>query len=160
MKILVLSDSHAGLSLMRRCVEKVEPAAIVHLGDYYDDGQIIAQEHPSISFYQVPGNCDRNRGWIPDPEIKIEKICGIWAYLTHGHRHSVKQGLYSLLADARAAKAQVVLFGHTHSAVCYEEDGMWVLNPGACGSWGGSCGVIEVERGIIQRCYLLRAEDL
>ncbi len=38
MNILVLSDSHSTLSFMRRCVETVKPDAIVHLGDYFDDG--------------------------------------------------------------------------------------------------------------------------
>lgn len=160
MKILVLSDSHAGLSFMRRCIETVKPDAMVHLGDYYDDGQTIAEENPQIPCYQVPGNCDLHRGWIPDPEIKVIELGGIRIFMTHGHRHGVKQGLYRLMADARAAGVRVVLFGHTHSPVCYEEDGLWVLNPGAGGSWGGSCGVIEAERGQIKAVQLLQAGDL
>lgn len=161
MKILVLSDSHAGLSFMRRCIEKVQPDAVVHLGDYYDDGGVMAQENPDIPFFRVPGNCDLHRGMIYDPEIKVERIFGVDLYLTHGHRHKVKIGLYHLLADARAAGVQAVLFGHTHAALCQrEEDGLWVLNPGSCGYFGGSAGVIEVERGRIAGCYLLRDTDL
>ena len=37
-RILVLSDSHSGNSFMRWCVDTVKPDAIVHLGDYYEDG--------------------------------------------------------------------------------------------------------------------------
>ena len=44
MKILVLSDSHSAISFMRCCVEAVCPDAIVHLGDYFDDGQVLAEK--------------------------------------------------------------------------------------------------------------------
>lgn len=146
---------------MRTCIHAVKPDAVVHLGDYYDDGEVMSEEHPGIYFYQVPGNCDQHRGFIRDPETKVEKVCGVWLYMTHGHRHYVKQTLHRLLADARACKVQAVLYGHTHIADCHqEEDGLWVLNPGACGSYGGSAGVMEVRDGKITDCRILRAEDM
>lgn len=145
---------------MRLCVEAIAPDAIIHLGDHYDDGEVLAEEYPRIPMYQVPGNCDSYRGFIRDPEIRVEKVCGVWLYLTHGHRHSVKTGLYALLRDARAAKVQAVLYGHTHAADCHrEEDGLWVLNPGSCGYHGGSVGVMEVAQGKIFSCRILRSGD-
>ena len=57
MKILVLSDSHAALSFMRLCIEKIKPDAVVHLGDFYNDGEAMAEEYSHIPFHQVPGNC-------------------------------------------------------------------------------------------------------
>ena len=54
MKILVLSDSHSGLSFMRLCVDTVRPDYIIHLGDYMDDGAAIAEEYPHVRVYQVP----------------------------------------------------------------------------------------------------------
>lgn len=161
MKILVLSDSHAGLSFMRRCIEAIKPDAVIHLGDYYDDGSAMAEEYPHISFYQVPGNCDAHRGFIPDSETRLETLDGVRILMTHGHRHHVKQTLIRLVADARASRAAVVLFGHTHSAHCQQEkDGLWVLNPGSCGYFGGSAGLLEVRGGEIFQCRLLRDEDL
>ena len=161
MKILVLSDSHGGRSFMRECIAFVKPDAVVHLGDYYSDAEDLQEEFPQLYFYMVPGNCDANRGWIRDPEIRIEKVCGVMLYFTHGHRHMVKQTLIRLVADARAAKVQAVLFGHTHQAHCEQlEDGLWVLNPGAGGSWGGTAGVMEVESGQVCQCHILRATDL
>ena len=50
MKILVLSDSHSALRFMRQCIDAVKPNAVIHLGDYYDDGQAMAQEYPTIHF--------------------------------------------------------------------------------------------------------------
>lgn len=160
MKILVLSDSHSSRGFMRLCVEKIQPNVVIHLGDHYDDGEILAETYPQLSVYQVPGNCDRYRDFIRDPEIRVEKIGGVRFYLTHGHRHNVKTGLFALLRDAREAKVQAVLYGHTHAADCHmEEDGLWVLNPGACGSYGGSAGLIEVEQGKICSCRILRSDD-
>lgn len=162
MKILVLSDSHSGLSFMRECVKKVRPDAIIHLGDYFDDGETIAQENPCIPMYQVPGNCDRYRSAaFGQPEILIQRVLGVELYMTHGHKHNVKLTLGPLLLAARKSKAAAVLYGHTHIADCFREpDGLWVLNPGSCGSWGGSAGLMEVERGSIIDCRILRLEDL
>lgn len=161
MKILVLSDSHAALSFMRRCIDAVQPDAVIHLGDHYDDGTAMAEEYPQIPFYQVPGNCDAHRCFIPDPETRLETLGGVRILMTHGHRHHVKQTLIPLLADARASRADVVLFGHTHSAYCQrEEDGLWVLNPGSCGYFGGSAGLLEIREGQILQCKLLREEDI
>lgn len=158
-RILVLSDSHSGTSFMHWCIDTVKPDAIVHLGDYYDDGCLIHEEHPMIPFRQVPGNCDRYRTPPFAQEIAIERLCGVDLYLTHGHRHGVKSTTDLLVRDARAAKVQAVLYGHTHIPDCRKDGDLWILNPGASGSWGGSAGIIEVEDGKILRCYNFRYGD-
>jgi len=161
MKILVLSDSHSTMSFMRRCVESVKPDAIVHLGDHFDDGEALKEDYSAIPFYQVPGNCDRYRCPPGQPEILIQPVCGVLLYMTHGHKHSVKSYLGALLRDARASKAAAVLYGHTHIGDCHREaDGLWVLNPGSCGYFGGSAGVLEVDSGRILSCRLIGDSDL
>ena len=161
MKILVLSDSHSAMSFMRLCVKSVKPDAIVHLGDYYDDAESLSEQYPHIPFYQVPGNCDKYRCPPFAQEILIMPVCGVRLYMTHGHIHRVKQTLSLLMKDARAAQVQAVLYGHTHVADCHrEEDGLWVLNPGSCGYYGGSAGLIEVESNKITSCRILQQEDL
>ena len=161
MKILVLSDSHSTLSFMRRCITSVKPDAVIHLGDYFDDGLAMKEEFPGIPFYQVPGNCDRYRCPPGQPEILVMPVCGVELYMTHGHKHSVKAYLGALLRDARACGAAAALYGHTHVADCHrEEDGLWVLNPGSCGYYGGSAGVIRVSGGVIADCRLIRDGDL
>lgn len=161
MKILVLSDSHSALSFMFRCVNRVKPDAVIHLGDYYDDGEALLEEFPHIRLYQVPGNCDRYRAPLGAQEILIMNVLGANLYMTHGHRHNVKFYTGNLLADARAAKVQAVLYGHTHIAECYQEpDGLWVLNPGSAGSYGGSAGMIEIENGKITDCRIIGQAEL
>ena len=160
MKILVLSDSHSTLSFMRRCIEAVKPDHLIHLGDHFDDACAISEEYPRIPMTQVPGNCDYYRCPPNQPEILIPRMGGVTLYMTHGHRHKVKIYLGALLADARASKAQAVLYGHTHVADCHqEEDGLWVLNPGSCGYFGGSAGVLEVQDGRILSCRLVSEAD-
>ena len=161
MKILVLSDSHSTLSIMRRCIDAVKPDVMIHLGDHYGDGRAMAEEYPHIPVYQVPGNCDRYRYSGDVPEIIVRRISGVDFYLTHGHKHNVKSYTGLLLRDARAAGASAVLYGHTHVSECYqEEDGLWVLNPGSCGYYGGSAGIIEVKDKKITGCRILRQNDL
>ena len=161
MKILVLSDSHSTLSFMRLCIEAVRPDAVVHLGDHYDDGSAMREEIAIGRFYQVPGNCDRFRLYTPVPETLVEKVCGVKLFMTHGHIHRVKMGLGALIADARKTGVQAVLFGHTHEAYCaQEEDGLWVVNPGSCGYFGGSAALLEAENCEITACRILRQADL
>lgn len=161
MKILVLSDSHSALSFMRRCIRTVKPDVVIHLGDHYDDGQAMAEENPHIRFHQVPGNCDRYRCPPGTVEVCSYPIGGVWFHMTHGHRHGVKMGIGGLLADARKMGAQVVLYGHTHRAECHQEpDGLWVMNPGSCGSMGGSAGVIKIQNSEIKACYFITQDDL
>jgi len=160
MKILVLSDSHSGLSFMRYAVEKIRPDAVVHLGDYYDDGEVLSEEFPHIRFHQVGGNCDRFRSSGVKPEKLCYDVCSVRLYMVHGHNEHVKQGLYSLLLNAGKEKAQAALFGHTHIAYCTFEDGLWVVNPGSCGSFGGSVALLDVQDGKINACHILRQAEL
>jgi len=161
MKILVLSDSHSALRMMRDCMEAVKPDAVVHLGDHYDDGEALKEAYPAVRIYQVPGNCDRYRCPPGVAEILIDRVLGVDLYMTHGHRHNVKYDLGLLLRDARSMKAAAALYGHTHVRDCRQEpDGLWVLNPGSCGYGGGSAGLLETENGTIIACRLLLPADL
>lgn len=157
----MLSDSHSALHFMRRAVSAVKPDAVIHLGDYYDDGEVIAEENPHLTVHQVPGNCDRYLSYQVRQETLCYTVGGVMLYMTHGHNHNVKSGLYSLLRDARAMNAQAALYGHTHVADCHrEEDGLWVLNPGSCGSSGGSVGIVETDGEKIVACRILRQAEL
>lgn len=146
---------------MRQCVEIIKPDALVHLGDHYDDGEVLAQEHPHLPMHQVPGNCDRYRCPPFAREVLCYNVCGVRLFMTHGHNHHVKLGIGALLSDGRKADAQAVLYGHTHRPDCHREaDGLWVLNPGSCGHSGGSAGVVETDGKEITKCYLINQADL
>lgn len=161
MEILVLSDSHSSMSFMRFCVDKLKPDQIVHLGDHFDDGQAIAELYSHIRVHQVPGNCDGLRFNASQPDVLCYDIAGVRFFMTHGHKHGVKSGDSMLVSAAKEMGAQVVLYGHTHVADCYEtDDGMWVMNPGSCRGYSGSVGIVEIAEGKIISCRILRQEAL
>ena len=61
MKILVLSDSHSAISFMRQCMDSVRPDAVIHLGDHYDDGEVLAEEYPQFAGLDIGLPDEKNR---------------------------------------------------------------------------------------------------
>lgn len=160
MIILVLSDSHSGLSFMREACSIIQPDTVIHLGDYVDDAETLFAEYPRVKAYRVSGNCDRWR-MTNCPETIIESIAGVRFYMTHGHLHGVKSYTDKLVRDARNSGAAVVLYGHTHCPDCRRlEDGMWLMNPGSCSSYSGSVGLISISDSHEVQCRVLSASDL
>lgn len=149
LKILVFSDSHHALTGMYAAIEAQQPDQVIHLGDMVRDAEEVAYAYPQLPFCLVPGNCD---GWTPLPAKKRITLGGKVLLLSHGHLWGVKGGYERAIADARAAGADILLFGHTHQACCQQmEDGLWMLNPGASRS---SFGLIQIEDGAIS-CSIL-----
>lgn len=146
---------------MRACINSVKPDAVVHLGDHYDDAQALCEEYPHIPFHMVAGNCDRYRCPPDAREMLCYTIGGVMIYMTHGHTLHVKSGIGGLIAEARRYGAKLALYGHTHRMDLQQlDDGMWIMNPGACGSFGGSAGVVKIDQGRIKTCYFVTAQDL
>ncbi len=161
MRVLVVSDSHSGMSFMLRCARVLRPDVIIHLGDYYDDGEVLRDENPQARVYLVAGNCDRYRAPIQAQELLIDTIGGVKCYMTHGHREQVKSTRLRLVEYARRESCQVALYGHTHQADCHQEpDGLWVMNPGSAGYYGGSVGLMELSGGRVERMRILREGEL
>lgn len=161
MKILILSDSHSALSFMRRCIDRTKPDAVIHLGDHLDDGLAMKETYPNIPFYIVPGNCDRFRNVLGMPETLVEKVFGVKLFMTHGHLHNVKLSLGKLIKDGYATGSQAVLFGHTHRTCCHQDgDGLWVINPGSCGYYGGTAAIMEIEHEKISDCRIVDQSEL
>lgn len=145
LKILVLSDSHRTMRNMECALERERPDCVIHLGDHLRDAVQLGRYFPSVPVYAVPGNCD-----LPEPGEplwRLEELEGVRIFMTHGHAYGVKRGLLSLELAAREQDADVALFGHTHSAFCRAKDGLWLMNPGACGAGRSSYGIIEIENG-------------
>lgn len=151
MKILVLSDSHRTLIHMRAAVQREQPDQVLHLGDHEPDAARLQADFPQIPVYSVAGNCDLSA--LNQNPVSIREFAGVRVFMTHGHCHGVKQGLLRLELAAREAEAQIVVFGHTHHALCQKKDGLWLLNPGSCSAGPSpSYGVVLVENGEIA-CY-------
>ena len=139
---------------MYDAVAQEMPDTVLHLGDHIADAEDLSYALPDMEIIRVPGNCDYLS--IAQPSILTE-LGGVRMFLTHGHLFGVKQGTRRLLQQAQALGAQIALFGHTHRALCEQTDGVWLLNPGACGRFGrASYGVIEIAADSSFTC---RVED-
>jgi len=134
---------------MYAAIDLHKPQQVIHLGDMVDDAEQVSEHYPMLPFCLVPGNCD---GWTTLPVKKQITLEGTSILLSHGHRWNVKSGYDMAIADARAVGADILLFGHTHRALCEQlEDGLWMMNPGPSRS---SYGLIELERGSVS-CRVL-----
>lgn len=145
MKLLVVSDSHGDTTYLRLAVKKERPDAVFHLGDHASDADILDREYPILPLCRVRGNCDYYEQRYPEQWRYTQE--GVTVLAVHGHRQNVKSGLLQLKYAALEAGAQLVLFGHTHSPYCRELDGLWMMNPGACGGRTPSYGIAELSDG-------------
>ena len=150
MKFLVFSDSHGDTTYIRLAMQKERPDAAVHLGDHASDADIIDREYPILPLCRVKGNCDYFEQRYPDKWVFTWE--GVTILATHGHKQSVKSGLLQLKYTALEAGAQLALFGHTHAPYCAQLDGLWLMNPGACGGRTPTYGIVELSEGRISCC--------
>ena len=102
---------------MYRAIDLHCPDQIIHLGDIMDDAEKIARAYPKLPVCRVPGNCD---GWTTAVPKKQIVLGGASILLAHGHQWGVKQSYDRAIADARAVHADLLLFGHTHKALCQQ----------------------------------------
>lgn len=152
LKILVFSDSHRARAGMYDAILAHTPDQIIHLGDLVEDAEELSYVFPQLPFCMVAGNCD---GWCTTPTVRNLVFEGKRFLLSHGHLWRVKAGYDAAIAEGRKAGADLLLFGHTHSAHLEQlEDGMWVMNPGSARN---SYGLVTLD-GDSMTCELLKME--
>ncbi len=149
MKLIVFSDSHGSNYGMMKAMDLHHNAdCFLHLGDGAPDFVALCQSR-GLPYAAVRGNCD----FASDLPLELVlNFGGIQFYLTHGHICSAKYSTEGLRTRGHDARADVILFGHTHQRLClYESDSThpyYLFNPGAAGrSYGTdpSYGVIEIR---------------
>lgn len=131
MKILVVSDTHRAVfqSVLGRLKEEKDVDILIHCGDNYHDAEGIIHVVGADELYRVVGNCDHDvRGGEDLLELNIENKRFL---VTHGHLQHVKDGMDILKKLAEEKKADVVLFGHTHTSYMKTENGILYFNPGS-----------------------------
>lgn len=157
MKILVLSDSHGCTEYMEQAVRWEKPDCVIHLGDHAADAEQLQRLHPMMPMIRVRGNCDFSD--FDEHESREAVYDGVRILAVHGHRYGVKSGLLRLFMAAKEKTVHVALFGHTHCAYCEKKDGIWLMNPGACGGFGRrSYGIVEIAGGSAQ-CRTVNWEE-
>ena len=129
------------------------PDVVLHLGDCSSDAEDLSFAFENVEFVSVPGNCDYAPGALTSLTPEFD---GVRIFMTHGHLFGVKRELGALLEKAKQAGAAVCLFGHTHQSLLLQQDGLWLMNPGAYSRCG--YGLIETDHGKI-RCSLHRSDE-
>lgn len=114
------------------------PDAVFHLGDVIRDGDRLREAYPQLPFYQVAGNCDLSA--FDCPAERVVRLEGRTVFFLHGHTAGVKLGVAQAVAKARAAEADLLLFGHTHRPISARYDKLLAVNPGAI--LNGRCALL------------------
>ncbi|WP_153122990.1 metallophosphoesterase family protein [Peribacillus tepidiphilus] len=140
MKILIVSDSHGQSEILHLLRERHahEVEAMIHCGD----SELSPTDSALNGFYTVKGNCDIN-GTFPNDFVK--KIGPYTFFVTHGHLYNVKMTLMNLLYKAEETGANIVCFGHSHTAGSELIDGTLFVNPGS----------IHMPRGRKEKTYVI-----
>lgn len=113
MKIVIVSDSHGNVGVLKQIVKREEPFDLLfHLGDGIEDA-IRLQKLIGFNLDGVEGNNDI-KGQFPTSLVLRfgKKQC----LFTHGHLFNVNRDLSSLIAEARISKATLVFFW-TYSSI-------------------------------------------
>ncbi len=142
MRILVVSDTHKDeYSLRKAILEQTKAEVVIHLGDGADEAQKMKESFPEKMFVMVRGNCDWGSAL---PVIDEITVSGKKIFCTHGYSYNVKYGYGEAISAARSHEADILLFGHTHEAVCEYEDGLYIMNPGSLFGAQGTYGIIDI----------------
>lgn len=129
LRIAVVSDTHHHTETVIKDLLAHPCDELIFLGDLARDGAAIA-EACSLPAVILNGNCDGLS--FADTEIEIERA-GYRLFCTHGHRYQVKQSLFALQYRAQECKADIVLYGHTHTRRNDVIGGIRFINPGSTG---------------------------
>ncbi len=126
--LVVISDSHGNI----RAMEKLRPFVaendyFLFLGDGIADIFPIRKEYFDKTYF-CTGNCDCFPSYPTEGVLEVEKMR---IFYTHGHRYGVKSGLGNLAKEAKSRGCQVALYGHTHTPLISEIDGVTLINPGS-----------------------------
>ena len=149
MKILVFSDSHGNTSRMREAIEEHLPSCgmIIHLGDGVRDIEYVSAFYPEIPVVSLKGN-----GETLFRDVRVFDECGVRFMCMHGHSYGVKYSLDRAIYAAEENCADILLYGHTHTAkdtLVNLESGksIRVFNPGSVGKgYPCSYGIISIDR--------------
>ncbi len=128
MKVVIVSDSHGNLGVLKRIVQREAPFDLLfHLGDGIEEA-LRLQKLVGFNLDGVEGNNDIKGVFPTALTLRLgEKRC----FFTHGHLDEVGRNLTLLAAHTRESKADLVFFGHTHHFCDQVHKGVRLLNPGS-----------------------------
>ena len=153
MIIGVLSDTHS-LIIPTPLMERFKSVdLIIHAGDLCDIDtlKLLRKIAPTKA---VQGNMD-------EPAVKKELplkeiiVCGnVNIGVTHGHIGDTREALKNAMSSFKDDKMDVVIFGHSHKALCEQVGATLYFNPGSPNDMSKakffSYGLISIKAGKIK----------
>lgn len=128
MKILVTSDTHGSYSdISDYIITNNDIDLLIHAGDGVEDVRNISYE-TGIDYYTVKGN---NDFFINEDYEKVIEIAGNKIFLSHGHKYGVDFSYDNILEKAKEFNCEIAIFGHIHTYINKEVNGILLLNPGS-----------------------------
>ena len=142
-KIIVVSDSHGNVKGLEKLLGLMqENDFVVHLGDGAMDMRTFMREMPE-KIYLCSGNCEFFSSLPDEGILEVEHIR---IFYCHGHKYRVKSDLQRLAEEAKSHDCEVALYGHTHTPLISEIDGVTLINPGSLrynvGEGGSYCYLV------------------
>ena len=145
-RIALVSDSH-GL-IQEDVLQAIGTAdVIVHAGDVGSSSvlRLLREVAPTVA---VRGNNDTADRWFPSECCDLEgleevieiSLKGGSLVVVHGHQWPRVATRHRKIRE-RFARAQCVVYGHSHRQVIDRDTMPWIVNPGACGrsrAYGGA----------------------
>ena len=127
MKIGIISDTHGDRLKMKKALIRLKGTdCLLHAGDLYRDVLWMqGRYHGSVT--GVTGNSDPADS---GPVLQMFEADNLKIMLSHGHIYHVQRSLTHLYYRALEKKANVVVFGHTHMPLIFNE-GLLMINPGS-----------------------------
>ncbi len=127
MRAIIFSDPHGDIEGLKRAINYYKkPEYRFGLGDYEVEYYIL----DALGVTGVRGNSYFDPNW--DYNF-IYEINGFRILFTHGHRFSVKSGLYTLSLYCEKNNVDICFYGHTHEARIDSDRGRYYINPGSLG---------------------------
>lgn len=127
MIIAAAADTHGDTEQLIARIGRIKPQYLLFAGDFYRDGQAIAQRL-KLPAHIVGGNCDLDHRL---PRELVITFATHKILLVHGHQYGVKKDLGRIYYRACELEAEAVVFGHTHYPLCERQGDLWLINPGS-----------------------------
>ena len=154
MKLLIISDTHGEMPID---IAKIDFDAVIHAGDIGNTAFFggINPEIGGKNLYAVFGNTDFALCEYL-PETISTEIGGLHFFIVHNLTapHRILPANENAMNKSRA---EIVVFGHTHTPLVEERNGIIFINPGSLGK-AGLTGLRSFATAEISECGNVFAE--
>ena len=143
MKLTVFSDSHGAAASVEMLAHYYK-TDMIFCGDGIHDVEEAEIFNQTVTIYRVYGNCDLSYDM---PKFITVPFGRHTIFCTHGHAFD-NGDKKLILSAARQNNCDCAVFGHTHSPVIEESNGILLINPGSL-RFTGTYAILSDDGGVL-----------